>query len=276
MLWEGKFLFSVCSLLIAAALTLLLVYWSYVPTIILVLAGLIGLASIPLVFFGIVRFIRGWKAPKSMLMVIGTFLFAIALIAAIAGGALIYVAKTTQTAETQQLPSNPKEITKTVVVHEPATADEIAQVTAPILAERDAAKTAVARLQDQNNALTARLADVLHPDQFRPFPPPPILRRKLTHKEAEDLIERLGEITILARTAANVTVQGAVLPRGIPDPHHAPEILLTLQQDDGISQALASLKVSQSAVAEFLKDLDAKINANANYADDLRGRFERG
>jgi len=73
-----------------------------------------------------------------------------------------------------------------------------------------------------------------------------------------------------------VTVQGAVLPRGIPDPHHAPEILLTLQQDDGISQALASLKVSQSAVAEFLKDLDAKINANANYADDLRGRFERG
>jgi len=96
MLWDGKFLFCLCSFLIAVALTLLLVYWSFLPTIILVLSGIVALASIPFVFYGIVRFIRDRKASKQMLMVVATFLFAVAIIAAIAGVALIYVARTTQ------------------------------------------------------------------------------------------------------------------------------------------------------------------------------------
>jgi hypothetical protein len=47
MLWEGKFLFSACSLLIAISLTLLLVYWAYLPTIVLIAATVVGLPLPP-------------------------------------------------------------------------------------------------------------------------------------------------------------------------------------------------------------------------------------
>src|SRR5271156_6170284 len=74
MLWDRKWLASFCSLLIAVALTLLLVYWSYLPTIILVLGSLLGIALVPTVFYGVVRFIRERRIEKSMLVIAGTFL----------------------------------------------------------------------------------------------------------------------------------------------------------------------------------------------------------
>jgi hypothetical protein len=95
MLWDGKFLLSFCSFVIAIALTLLLVYWSYLPTIILVIAAIMAAASVPLVFYGAARFIRERQIAKPMLMIIGTFLIVVALIAMISGGAMIYVAQTT-------------------------------------------------------------------------------------------------------------------------------------------------------------------------------------
>jgi hypothetical protein len=135
MLWEGKFIISACSLLIAVLLTLLLVYWSHLPTIVLVAAVVAVVASIPVVFYGIVKFIRGRKIEKKMLMVVGTFLVVIALIALIAGGALFYVAKTTTETAGGQPPASP------TVIHDPPTAEDITKATAPISKERDVLKS---------------------------------------------------------------------------------------------------------------------------------------
>jgi hypothetical protein len=108
MLWDRKWLASFCSLLIAVALTLLLVYWSYLPTIILVLGSLLGIALVPTVFYGVVRFIRERRIEKSMLVIAGTFLLVVALIAAIAGGALFYVAKYGPTTPAQSAGGTPQ------------------------------------------------------------------------------------------------------------------------------------------------------------------------
>jgi hypothetical protein len=157
MLWEGKFVLSASSLMIAITLTLLLVYWAYLPTIVLVAAFILGLASIPLVFYGILRFVRARRIPRPMLLITATFLLLVALIAAIAGGALFYVARTTKPGSVEEAAP------KTVIVHEPPSAEQIAK------AAGEALRTVTAQrdLLKQDN-------DTLRKIVPQP-PPPPVL-----------------------------------------------------------------------------------------------------
>jgi hypothetical protein len=128
-------------MLIAVSLTLLLVYWAYLPTIVLVAAAIMGMASIPFVFYGIVRFIRAQKAAKLTLWIVATCFVAVAIIAAIAAGALIYVAKTTSAA---------------VADNVMPTAEQIEVATAPIRAERDATKKELEGIQRELEVARSR------------------------------------------------------------------------------------------------------------------------
>lgn len=177
MLWEGKFVLSACSLVIATALTLLLVYWAYLPTIVLVAAFILSLVSIPLVFYGIFKFVRGRKIPKPMLFITATFLLVVALIAAIAGGALFYVVKTTGSVSAEP---------KTVIVHDPPTAEQIAT------AAGEALRTVTAQrdLLKQDNDLLRKIVP-------QPAPPPPPPPRTLPEDEKARLrpiVTQLGAI----------------------------------------------------------------------------------
>ena len=152
MLLEGKFVLSGLSFMAAVGITAVLVYWAYLPAIVLVGVGLLAVGSLPYIFVGLVRFFRQRRVEKQMLIIVGSALIAVALIAAIAGGALLYVANTTKpgsgTAQSDELNKVRQELqaerdSKAILDSQLATARrelqtaqrqlETRQITAPVL-----------------------------------------------------------------------------------------------------------------------------------------------
>jgi hypothetical protein len=103
---------------------------------------------------------------------------------------------------------------------------------------------------------------------FKPFPAGQIQIRKLIHKEAEDLIGHLNDVTDFARTADKIPSIFDLLPfdrPNVPQQAHYPQSL----ENPGIPAAAARLREFQEAVTAFRDGLNGKISAEPKYAADL-------
>jgi hypothetical protein len=171
--------------------------------------------------------------------------------------------------------------------------EKIAAVTAPIQAKLNAADNTIAQLQTNitalqqqspNASLQAQLNDYksrletaqqtiqgmedFQKGVFKPFPAGQIQIRQLIHKEAEDLIIHLNDVTDFVRTADHLPSIFDLLPinrPGIPQEPHYPQSL----EKPGIPTALIRLKEFQEAITAFRDELADKIQAEPKYASDL-------
>ena len=102
MFWEGKFLFSLGSLALALTLLAVIIYWPVLPASALV--GIAIIAASPGIFYITVKICRRLKRRGEILLNAGIIVLFAALVAAIIGGALIYVGAIAKIQEASNLP----------------------------------------------------------------------------------------------------------------------------------------------------------------------------
>ena len=186
------------------------------------------------------------------------------------------------------------------LIPEPPPAEDRAKVTAPIQAKLDEANSTIAgqrativalqqqppnaELQaqldganSQRDELQKQVATLRQQIQgmedfekgiFKPFPTGQIQIRRLIHKEAEDLIGHLNDVTDFARTANNIPSIFDLIPFNRPDIPQQPHYPQSLE-NPGIPAAIVRLKEFQTAITAFRDGINGKINAEPKYAGDL-------
>jgi hypothetical protein len=163
---------------------------------------------------------------------------------------------------------------RTTVVHGAPSANDIAKATAPIVAERDAANRRADNLADQlvsarQDAAAARAQLAASQQQQSAqidrlgFPPFPIKKRKLTHSEAIELIDKLNEFSELFKSLEN-PMSARIFKLGAP-------ILSPQQRPLGLDQA----KEIASDVEKQLREFDAVLLQKVSGAADFRTEIDQ-